>query len=223
MGYTHYWYREKKIAAKTFNAIVSDFKKVKQVLDKHLKLCSGDGTGEPIITNKSVVFNGDEKCGHQQRNLGITWAADDAKGISQVTVAKPPVEAHTIVTMLSGNTEQLSLQDSDVAGDWFAGAKLNSRTCGGDCSHETFSFPNEAHFERAIEREGKEKGKYFDCTKTAYKPYDLAVNCFLIIAKHHLKDKILVHSDGTNENWSDAAQLCEKLLGFGGKFRLDKN
>jgi hypothetical protein len=62
---------------------------------------------------------------------------------------------------------------------------------------------------------------YFHFCKTAYKPYDLAVQVCLVIAAHHLGDAILVSSDGSQEQWQDAIALCQSVLGYGGGFRLD--
>ena len=70
--------------------------------------------------------------------------------------------------------------------------------------------------------EDKDKvGKYFGCCKTAFRPYDVAVTAFLVIAKHYLGDKIIVHSDGEMDGWKDAMNLCQDVLGYGKSFRLD--
>jgi hypothetical protein len=55
---------------------------------------------------------------------------------------------------------------------------------------------------------------YFACTKTAYKPYDVAVTAFLILAKHHLGDAIKVSTDGEPKDWEDGRMLCEAVLGY---------
>ena len=68
-----------------------------------------------------------------------------------------------------------------------------------------------------------EVGKYFEFTKTAYKPYDLAVTVALVIAKHHLKEEIVIRSDGAMENWHEAMQLCHHFLGYGRGFCLDED
>ena len=91
------------------------------------------------------------------------------------------------------------------------GVELNQRTCDGTCDYETFLF------DRIIkDREEAENhpGKYFDCCKTAYRPYDLAVNIFLIIAKHYLGDKIGVKSDGDLSQWKDALEIVKESLSY---------
>jgi len=150
-------------------------------------------------------------CGHKKFDLGIAWAGKGAKGIG------------------SSDAERA------VDGSWFAGAKLNSRCCSGDCSHETFYFPRKLKKDeeplepiRYYDMNGKavkrteDVGKYFDFTKTAYKPYDLAVNIALIIIKHHLGKKIKVSSDGELEHWQDAMELTQTVLGYGKNFKLEE-
>lgn len=80
----------------------------------------------------------------------------------------------------------------------------------GEEGHEGFYFP------RLIILNDwetpNEKGQYFDFCKTAEKPYDLAVTSFLLIAKHHLQDKLRLSSDGEHEDWKAAICLCEQVL-----------
>ena len=63
--------------------------------------------------------------------------------------------------------------------------------------------------------------KFFNFTKTARKPYDIYVQSALIIAKHYLKNKIDITSDGNHDEWNDARVLCTKVLGYGKTFKLD--
>lgn len=162
----------------------------------YVDLAGGDGKGTPIVSYNKICFNGCEKCGHPQDDLGITWPSDDAGG-----VANP-------------------FKEDAHKGDWFAGAQLQKRTCGGDCSHETMLFERVRTLD-AYDKPNK-KGLYFDFCKTAFKPYDLAVIALLIIAKHYLQNKIKVHSDGTEEQWFDGKLLCQQELGYGLDFKLDK-
>ena len=121
MGYTHYYYISKEFDAKAFARTAIDFKKMITPL-KHLGVILADGLGEnhPTISPTEIRFNGLEKCGHEERELGITWPAKSASGISTNKVGQ-------------------QLQEL-VSGKWFAGAQLSTRVCGGDCSHETFSL-----------------------------------------------------------------------------------
>lgn len=100
---------------------------------------------------------------------------------------------------------------------WFNGSK----NCGhnGDCSYETFYFP------RVLEplewERPDEQGLYFCFCKTAFRPYDLAVTAFLVIADHYLGDQIVISSDGEQQHWFDAMLLCAEHFGYGLSFRLD--
>jgi len=98
--------------------------------------------------------------------------------------------------------------DAVPTGEWYAGHLIPTRTCNGDCSYETFMF--------------KKEKEEFNCCKTAYRPYDLHVCCFLIIA-HHYVDHVSVASDGTMDHWMDAKLLCVKLLNVGWRFKLSSN
>ena len=64
---------------------------------------------------------------------------------------------------------------------------------------------------------------YFDCTKTAVKPYDIVVCCCLILAKKHLGDGIAVSSDGGESDWADAINLIEKNFGYKVKTRWSRD
>jgi len=227
MGYTHYYYVSKEFDAKAFAHVAADFKKMITPL-RHLGVVLADGMGDnyPTISPTEITFNGMRKCGHQERELGITWPSESASGVLK----------NGTDTVLANITKS----------QWFAGAKLESRVCGGDCSHETFSLEQKMEtvmtrydgstYELEPQKEDRpytnsdgtrdktdedKIGKYFQCTKTAYKPYDLAVTICLVIAKHHLKDAITIHSDGTMENWHEAMQLCHHFLGYGKGFSLD--
>lgn len=166
-----------------------------------VKLADGLGQNKPIITDKKICFNGLEKCGHQQRDLGITWPSSNAKGISE-------------------NKTFTQLQELTKS-SWFAGASLETRVCGGDCSHETFLLEQRQTNIPSYKLDTESNGLIFQCTKTAFKPYDLAVNVCLIIAKHYLKDKIKISYDGESIHWEEARQLCNHFLGYGSNFELD--
>lgn len=236
MGYTHYWKRKAKFDKEQFKKVVEDFKKVMKHLSAFVPLAGGLGKGEPEISSKRIWFNGIEKCGHADRNLGITWPDKNASGIAFVAERYGDVPTKTLLTLLCGQEEELAVNDSDVSGTWFAGLKLKHRSCGGDCSHETFSLPLEIEKEdwqkpigeishygqygKPVYNDKEEIGRYFEFCKTAYKPYDLAVIVCLIIAKHHLKEGIIISSDGTQDNWQDGMLICQKILDYGLDFTL---
>lgn len=78
----------------------------------------------------------------------------------------------------------------------------------GEDGHETFSFSHK---------------KSHNFCKTARKPYDIAVTCFLVISKHHLRNNISVASDGEINDWLNAMRKCKESLGYGSDFILDND
>ena len=53
----------------------------------------------------------------------------------------------------------------------------------------------------------------FDYCKTEHMPYDLAVQCCLVILKFHLGKLITVSSDGKEEDWEKAKSIIQEILG----------
>ena len=82
------------------------------------------------------------------------------------------------------------------------GGSLPYRTCNGNCSYESVWF-------KRVERDGT------GFCKTAFRPDDLAVTAFLVIAKHHLGALLTVETDGEPAHWANAFALCQAGLGFG--------
>ena len=195
MGYTHRWcIREGEIAKDTFQRITADFRKMQYPLELFGIVFAGpDGTGPPIITEDELSFNGAVECGHFETSgdLTISWPTEHASGIRVGTDAEK------------------------IAGEWFAGHLLSSRRCDGDCSYESFVL------EREVKRQKWEsmyEGASFMFCKTAFRPYDFAVQVALVIAQHHLGHvNMHVSSDGPG-HWQDAQDMCEHYLGYGGDF-----
>ncbi len=237
MGYTHYWKRSRKFNKVQFEKVVTDFKEVMKHLSPFVPLAGGSGEGKPVISNTRICFNGMMNCGHINRNLGITWPQDNASGIAFAVEKYEEIPTKTLLTVLCGREEELAINDSDVSGTWFAGLKLLKRSCGGDCSHETFDLPLEIErsdwqkpigeisyydqYGKPVYNDKEEVGLYFEFCKTAYKPYDLAVIICLIIAAHHLTNEIKISSDGTLDQWKDGMLMCQKILGYGLDFTLE--
>jgi hypothetical protein len=61
----------------------------------------------------------------------------------------------------------------------------------------------------------------FSFCKTEHLPYDLCVQTALIVLKHHFGGAITIHSDGKDNDWSQARETCSSILGYGAEFRLD--
>jgi hypothetical protein len=197
MGFSHYWKRKEKFSPKKFSAVARDFQVILPKLENiGVKLAGPMGDGQPEVNDTTIAFNGVQSCGHTERDLGITWPSDASGGVI-------------------ANDSQ-NVKD----GTWFAGAQLQTRACGGNCSHESFVLPQHEEMPD-YQRERGNKLSFKFC-KTAYKPYDLAVTAALIIAKHHLGKAIKVTSDGEAKDWFDAALLVNLELGYGLDFKLDK-
>ena len=50
--------------------------------------------------------------------------------------------------------------------------------------------------------------------KTEHLPYDLAVQCCLVIFSNHLKELIEISTDGSEEDWQEAFDICRKEFGY---------
>jgi hypothetical protein len=190
MGYTHYYTRTHQVLDPTrFAQFVADCQQV--CLKSEIPIAGWNGKGQPAFTKKKVSFNGVERCQHVQRDLGIPWPSHSPR---------------------RGGMRQ----DAPPTGAWFAGAALDTRTCDGDCSHETFLI--EQCFTLAPWQHAGDD--FFACCKTAYKPYDILVTACLIIFTHYFGAEVQVSSDGESQDWEDARRLCQHVLGYGADFQL---
>ena len=231
MGYTHYWYRKERLNKKTYAKAVKDIQAV--VANAGIPLASWDGTGKPEISEDKISFNGVEHCGHPKENLGIAWPSERAGGVAGNLDA--PVPAGEIKSWGDGIGSALSVISSAsgvgtviyangkplevIGADGGIGQLIDTRKCGGDCSHESFTVEP---YKKQAEWNKDEKLVFSSC-KTAFKPYDLIVIASLIILKHHFGDEIIVSSNGTNDQWFDGKLLCYQTLGYGLQFKLDED
>ena len=198
--YSHRYKVIQNISAEKFTAIATDFRNIIKPLS-HLgvAIAGSKGDGKPEINPEKIKFNGVTECGHPVIELGVVQPSIDATG----------------VLIYRDASDLIKISRS---GD--GGVILKKRACNGECSNETFSLVRDIQSED-IPVQIKD-GMYLEIVRTSYKPYDLAVNICLIIAKHHLKNDIMVSSDGDIEKWSDAMQICEHFLGYGSDFELEK-
>lgn len=198
MGYSHYFRRQETIEQSIFNSILCDFKKLLPKFDEYgVQLADGRGDNIAVLNATEITFNGKQKCGHKKdEEIVIPWPSKNAGGVANNW-----------------------LEDAKV-GNWFAGAEIEKRTCNGDCSYETFSFSLKMKIDEW--NKPNEKNLYFECCKTAFRPYDLAVISFLIIAKHYLKNNIIVSSDGEDCHWFDGKMLCQMILGYGLEYVINE-
>lgn len=196
MGYCHYWEIEQEIDQDFFTRIVTDVQRIVLTLDNMgVRLAGPLGQGLPEIGSEQISFNGLWHCGHpKNEEISIPFPAADAAGIGSSINA--------------------------VEGSYFGmGTLLKHRSCDGNCSYETFKIVR-----RFDEIDRVRDGRYSDSCKTAFRPYDLAVQCVLLIAKHHLKDRIKVWSGGSDYHWNDARMLCYAHLSYPlSQYRVDRD
>jgi hypothetical protein len=83
------------------------------------------------------------------------------------------------------------------------GTLLKHRTCDGNCSYETFRLASTCN-----EIDKVRNSRCSASCRTGFRPFDLAIQCVLLIAKHHLKDRLQVWSGGSDYHWNDARLLC---------------
>ena len=195
MGYSHYWRRPEIIPFETFRHIRCDFERlILPLSDAGVQLADAFGGGIPEITDDLIRFNGPILCGHpSNEDVVIPYPSEDAQGVG------PNVNA--------------------IDGDYYGfGVTLRHRCCNGRCACETFTFER-----RKTLRDRQilvENGLCCEWVKTAFRPYDIAVTAALLIAKHYLKDQMVIHSNGADPQWLDARRICQRVLRYGDWFGI---
>ncbi len=196
MGYCHYWDIEEEIDRESFSHIVSDVQQIVLTLDDlGVRLAGPLGEGLPEIDADRIAFNGLWHCGHlKNEEIVIPFPATDASGVGSSINA--------------------------VDGSYYGmGTLLKHRACDGNCSYESFGIARSCK-----EFDKIRNGRYSDSCKTGFRPYDLAVKCVLLIAKHHLKDRIQVWSGGSDLHWNDARLLCYVHLSYPlNQYKVDRD
>ena len=193
MGYTHYWERPKVLPRPQFVAAVADCRRL--CTGMNIPLGDAHGQGKPIFTDTEICFNGHVDSGKltsMQQTAGLIWPRPGAHGVAVLGEAEA------------------------VVGGWGAGPAVNARVLGpnGDGSYETFAVDRVRP--ARYQPEQSNGGWWFGCCKTNYRPYDLCVQGCLIVLSHHLTTaKFRVDSDGDSQDWNDARDACQHILGFG--------
>jgi hypothetical protein len=209
MGYSHYFYRPETI--ENFDKIVEDTQKVLKFLTDEMGIDFANSVGDigstPKFTKDVIGFNGSD-----EQRIGV-WTTDEDISIpwpsSMASISDP------VADPIASKTE----------GNWFAGSMVSQRVAPkgqnglGSGSYESIYvkriFPKDGY------RQPNENGLLFECCKTAYRPYDLAVTAFLIIMKHH-DSRIKVSSDGEDKDWLDGKIVCHNVLGYGMDFTFNE-
>jgi hypothetical protein len=196
MGYCHYWEIEQEVDQETFSRIAGDVQRIVLTLDDMgVRLAGPLGEGLPEIDADHIAFNGLSHCGHV-------------------------VNEEVAIPFPSANAAGIGLSIDAVEGSYFGvGTLLRHRTCDGNCSYETFQLAR-----KCSEIEDIRNGRCSDSCKTGFRPYDLAVQCVLLIAKHLLKERIQVWSGGNDYHWNDARLLCYVHLAYPlSQYKVDRD
>jgi hypothetical protein len=196
VGYTHYWFREEEINEEFFGRITADFERIILPLDNAgVRLAGPCGTGLPEIFPSRISFNGIEARGHARNpNIYIPFPTDEASGI--------------------GDSRNAIARANSLF------VRLRRRTCDGSCNYESFLLEQSM---KSSVFPRQEDGRYLCFCTTAFKPYDLAVQCLLLIAKHHLGGQIHVSFQGSNSLWNGPRAFCYVHLGYPlGEFHMEE-
>jgi hypothetical protein len=78
-----------------------------------------------------------------------------------------------------------------------------------DDAHETFAWYRECPPAQPYMKDSR----YFDCCKTARKPYDAVVTAMLLAVKEAYGDAVTLESDGLPSEWEDGERLFEEATG----------
>ena len=195
MGYTHYWHRPQMIPGTIWHRIRADVEAlILPLSDQGVKLAGGLGTSTPEITNDLIRFNGVKECGHiENEEIIIPYPSADAHGIGPSETA--------------------------IDGDFYGvGVTLRHRCCNGLCAYETIFLSRS--LELRPSQQPDKQGLYIEHVKTAFRPFDIAVTAVLLIAKHHLRGEMCIHSNGADAQWIDARRICQTVLGYGEWFGI---
>lgn len=193
MSYGHRYRLDPELDSDAFVKVADDFRKMVETLKQMGVIFIEDN---PRISPTEIRFNGAIDCGHEEREIPYAYPEANATGIF---VKESGQQLQTTVNKSTANTF------------------ISSRVCDGSCLGGEFRLETKstAISERYVSK------CYRGCSiETGFKPYDLAVIVCLIIAKKHLRWAIRIESDGTEANWNDGMQLCQKVLGYGKDFTL---
>ena len=146
--------------------------------------------------------------------MGYTHYWYQAKELDKQTFFKAAYDCRTVC-----GTLRIPLADADGLGFPNFDAEYIALNGHGEDAYEAFivdrvfSGTEDAYFQPG------EVGRCFDFCKTAHRPYDLAVQCCLIVLAHYFP-AFKVTSDGEQADWARAMEACQAALGFGQNFKL---
>jgi hypothetical protein len=192
MGYTHSWRRPQELPPALFADVREDLERLLLPLsDLGVHIADWDGRGVPYFDAEIIRFNGLRDCGHpKNEEIVFPFPAPEARGIGSSDTALP--------------------------GDGSLGVFLKHRCCPGNCDYEPFRFLRVLNPCDDVTGDGL----CWAFAKTGFRPYDLAVTSALLVAKRHIRERMIVETDGGELQWADAKELCQSVLGYGGSFGI---
>jgi hypothetical protein len=195
MRYSHYWYRPHVIPDDLFSRIRADFEKLVLPLETTgIQFAGALGEGPSELSDEIIQFNGLIDCGHPaNEELIISYPSPQAEGVGPSSTA------------IDGSFYDL-------------GVTVRHRCCNGSCCYEAFTLGKAMQLSPYAKPDGN--GLCCDFVKTGLRPCDLAVTATLLIAKRHLRNRFVIHSNGGDIQWSDARRICQQILGYGDWFGI---
>jgi hypothetical protein len=196
MGYTHYYYVSSYYKQEVWDALLKDVKKL--LVLPIPKVCAVSNT-PPYeyeymdIDNLGELINTEEVIDGNQGYYNIDETEISFNGIGEL--------AHEQFKLYQRMPPDVFERQEEFAKRW--------------------SVPPGIEVQK--EQNSKMLHPYFECTKTARKPYDIVVQCCLILAKKHLGDGIAVSSDGGEDEWTEAIRIIEKNFGYKVKTRWSRD
>ena len=200
MGYTHYYYVSSYYKQETWNALLKDVKKL-LVLPIPKVWAVGDTPPYEYeyfdINNLGDLINSKEVTDGNQGHYNIDETEISFNGVGEL--------AHEQFKLY-----QRMPPDVFERHEEFAKRNIISQSTDVDLKINKPTSNRMLH-------------PYFEFTKTARKPYDIVVQCCLILAKKHLDKGIAISSDGGPYDWTDAVNIIEKNFGYKVKTRWTRD
>lgn len=193
MAYGHQWLRSRCLDPSRFEQAIRDCKQICDALP--IPLGNRDGKGEPVFTPTEICLNGFFSC-PDVSNSGDGFIFPSAWSESVAPFVVSPIN-----------------------GEYASGLTASARcvNSAGDGSFEPFLI------KQSLGKKTEPNNDFvLEYCRTNYRPYDLAVQCCLIIFNHYHGDQFIVRSDGCEDHWYEASNDCQAVLGYGLEFSLEK-
>ena len=189
MGYTHYYYVNSYYDQDKWDALIKDVKKLLELpIPKALLIGNSEDHDYSWyeIKNLGELINGKKVTDGNQGHYNINEAEISFNGVGEL--------AHEQFHLWQKMPPDVFERQEEFAKKFAIPPELQP-------ADESTSGSNMAH-------------QFFECTKTARKPYDIVVQCCLILAKKHFDTAIAISSDGGKDEWETAIDIIEKNFGY---------